>query len=213
MDGNRRWAKKRGLPTQAGHAKGADVFRDRVYDLADMGVKNTTFYAFSTENLKRGADEVNGLMRLFETRIDSLRKSAAKNIRLIFIGDLSIFSDKLQKKTAEITEETKDNSGMTCRVALNYGGRAEIIRAVNKITENNENITQRDFSDYLYTKDAPDVDLIIRTGGEKRLSNFLLWQAAYAELYFTDTLWCDFTKDELYKAIEDYGERERRYGR
>jgi len=212
MDGNRRWAKKRGLPTDMGHSKGADVFKERVYDLAELGVKHATFFAFSTENLNRRADEVNGLMRLFESRLDGLTKMAARNIRLIFIGDLSIFSDKLIKKAEEVMKESENNTGMTCRVGLNYGGRAEIIRAVKLSAQSGNGLDEKNFSDYLYTQGAPDVDLIIRTGGEKRLSNFLMWQSAYAELYFTDTLWCDFTKKELIKALDDYAKRNRRYG-
>jgi len=209
MDGNRRWAKKRGLPTDMGHSKGADVFKDRVYDLAELGIKNATFFAFSTENLNRREDEVNGLMRLFESRLNGLAKMATKNIKLVFIGDLSIFSDKLIKKAEEVMKESENNTGMVCRVGLNYGGRADILRAAKNIAGE---ITEESLSGQLYTAGAPDADLIIRTGGEKRLSNFMLWQAAYAELYFTDTLWCDFSKKELYIALEDFSKRNRRYG-
>jgi len=211
MDGNRRWARKRGLPAELGHKKGADVLTDRVYDLAETGVKSATFYAFSTENFNRSADEVNGLMKLFEARLDGLREIATRNVRLMFIGDLSVFSDKLQRKTAEAEAESRANTGLICRIAMNYGGRAEIVRAVKAAASNSE-LTEKSFGDLLYTPDAPDADLIIRTGGEKRLSNFMLWQAAYAEIYFTDTLWCDFTKEELRKALEDYANRNRRYG-
>ncbi|MCL2634776.1 MAG: polyprenyl diphosphate synthase [Oscillospiraceae bacterium] len=214
MDGNRRWAKKRGLPTAMGHLKGADVFKERVHDLSDMGIKHATFFAFSTENLNRRADEVSGLMRLFESQLDELMKTAEKDIRLIFIGDLSVFTDKLQKKAAQVEQESAGNKGMVCRLALNYGGRAEITRAVSRLIlfSPRGNVTEQEFADELYTKGAPDVDFIIRTGGEKRLSNFLLWQAAYAELYFTDTLWCDFNKDELTIALNDYASRNRRFG-
>lgn len=207
MDGNRRWARRRGLPSEMGHSRGADVFKERAYDLAEMGVKQATFFAFSTENLKRRADEVNGLMRLFESRLDGLKKMAANSIRLIFIGDLSIFSDKLVRKAEEAMKETENNKGLICRVALNYGGRAEIIRAFGNA--GGGELSEESFADYLC---APDVDLIIRTGGERRLSNFMLWQSAYAELYFTDTLWCDFTKEELCKALGDYAKRNRRFG-
>jgi len=202
MDGNRRWAKKRLLPVAMGHKKGAEVFRERVTDLSQMGVQNVTFYALSTENLNRAQDEVNNLMRLFESQLDDIKKMTNdENIRLMFIGDLSVFPPQLQSKMQDAQLQSADKTGLTCRLAVNYGARAEIASAVKRCGN--------DFVDML----APDVDLIIRTGGEKRLSNFLLWQAAYAELYFTDTLWCDFTKEELNKALEDYSKRNRRLGK
>jgi undecaprenyl diphosphate synthase len=207
MDGNRRWAKKRLLPVAMGHKKGAEVFRERVYDLSALGIKNVTFYALSTENLNRSEDEVKNLMRLFESQLNDLEKITDEdNVRLKFIGDLSVFSDKLQAKTAQVEAHSSANTGMVCRIALNYGARAEIIQAAKDC---GGEITERIFNECL----SPDVDLIIRTGGEKRLSNFLLWQAAYAELYFTDVLWCDFTKEEMLKALDDFANRNRRLGK
>lgn len=214
MDGNRRWAKKRMLPAANGHKKGADVFRERVKDLSGLGIKHATFYALSTENLMREKDEVDNLMRLFESQLDNLEKITNENdVRLIFIGDLSPFPDSLREKMQKAEQGSADNRGTVCRLAVNYGAKAEIIRAVGLIKGANVDLTPEKFSEYLYTKGAPDVDLIIRTGGEKRLSNFLLWQAAYAELYFTDTLWCDFSEKELIKALDDYAVRDRRHGK
>ena len=202
MDGNRRWAKKRLLPVAMGHKKGAEVFRERVKDLSQMGVSNATFYALSTENLNRTQDEVDNLMRLFESQLDDIAKMTnSENIRLMFIGDLSVFPDSLQSKMQDAQLQSAERTGLTCRLAVNYGARAEITSAVKQ--------HGNDFADFL----TPDVDLIIRTGGEKRLSNFLLWQAAYAELYFTDTLWCDFSKEEMNKALEEYKNRNRRLGK
>jgi undecaprenyl diphosphate synthase len=203
MDGNRRWAKARLLPAVMGHKRGADVFRERVCDLSSLGIKNVTFYALSTENLSRSEDEVSNLMKLFEAQLDDVSKMTnSENIRLRFIGDLSVFSDSLREKIQRAEKESADMTGLTCTLALNYGAKDEIMRAVNSHGCR--------FYEVLH---SPEVDLIIRTGGEKRLSNFLLWQAAYAELYFTDTLWCDFSKDELVKAIEDYSSRNRRLGK
>ncbi|MCL2036717.1 MAG: polyprenyl diphosphate synthase [Oscillospiraceae bacterium] len=214
MDGNRRWAKKRLLPAAMGHKKGAEVFRERVTDLAAIGVANVTFYALSTENLQRNEDEVKHLFRLFETQLYDLdRLTNEHDIRLSFIGDLSVFSDKLLRKMQSVEKDSGDNKGLTCRLALNYGGKAEIVRAANEIRLSGIVADESAFEGFLYTKGAPDVDLVIRTGGEKRLSNFLLWQAAYAELYFTDTLWCDFSKKELQSALDDYSGRNRRMGK
>jgi undecaprenyl diphosphate synthase len=212
MDGNRRWARKRLLPAAAGHKKGADVLRERVYDLAARGIGCTTFYALSTENLNRSADEVANLMRLFEANMDDLQRiTDDANVRLRFIGGLSVFSAELQARMFDVAVRSERNTGMLCQIALNYGAKAEIVRAARLLAETGKEITEPAFTEYLCT--ATDVDLIIRTGGERRLSNFLLWQAAYAELYFTDTLWCDFTKSELDKALDEYANRNRRHGR
>lgn len=217
MDGNRRWARKRMLPVSMGHKKGAEVFRERVSDLAARGVQNATFFALSTENLNREEGEVKNLLRLFESQLDDLERiTNDEDIRLTFIGDLSVFPDAIREKMEKAERGSRDNSGMVCRLAINYGAKAEITRAVRLIKQSGtdeNNITESLFDNYLYTADAPEVDLIIRTGGEKRLSNFLLWQAAYAELYFTDTLWCDFSSDELTKALNDYAARNRRRGK
>ena len=202
MDGNRRWAKKRLLPAAMGHKKGAEIFRERVTDLARMGVKNATFYALSTENLSRSKGEVDSLMKLFESQLDDILQLANdENIRVLFAGDLSVFSASLLAKIERAHEKSANATGLICTIAMNYGARDEITRFVKSHGV--------DFADKLIL----DVDLIIRTGGEKRLSNFLLWQAAYAELYFVDTLWCDFSKQELQKALDDYANRNRRLGR
>jgi undecaprenyl diphosphate synthase len=202
MDGNRRWAKKRLLPAAMGHKKGAEVFRERVRDLSQMGVKNATFYALSTENLQRSAGEVESLMKLFESQLEDISCLANdEKIRLLFIGDTSVFSEKLQRLISTAERDSAVQTGLVCRIAINYGARDEIVRAVKACGDS--------FADKL----VPDADLIIRTGGERRLSNFLLWQAAYAELYFTDTLWCDFDRRELVKALEDYSNRNRRLGK
>jgi undecaprenyl diphosphate synthase len=208
MDGNRRWAKKRLLPAAAGHKKGAEILRERVYDLAEIPeIASTTFYALSTENLNRSADEVENLMRLFESKMDELERiSDDANVRLRFIGDLSVFSASLRARMSEVTERSATNTGMVCNMAMNYGAKAEIARAAELVSAHG-----RDISEHLYIPE--NIDLIIRTGGEKRLSNFLLWQAAYAELYFTDTLWCDFTQKELNKALDEYAGRVRRMGK
>ena len=218
MDGNRRWAKKRLLPPQMGHKKGAEVFRERLRDLASIGVAHATFYALSTENLNRERDEVSHLMRLFESQLDDLEAiTNDDDVRLVFIGDLSVFPDDIRRKMENAQHASRDNKGTVCRLAVNYGGKAEIVRAARAMCQSSDTISEQDFerelAKSLYTEDAPAVDLIIRTGGEKRLSNFLLWQAAYAELYFVDTLWCDFTKKELLKALDEYAARNRRLGK
>ena len=224
MDGNRRWARKRLLPVAMGHKKGAETFRERVSDLAKLGVKHATFYALSTENLQRDSSEVSNLLRLFESQLDDLRRLTNEDdIRLAFIGDLSVFDDKLRSKIEGIERDCADNRGLVCRLAVNYGAKAELLRAAKLYAANptfNHTVTKAAcdsdfdaFENCLYTADAPPVDLIIRTGGEKRLSNFLLWQTAYAELYFVDTLWCDFNKDELTKALNEYAARNRRHGK
>jgi undecaprenyl diphosphate synthase len=187
-----------------GHKKGAEVFRERVRDLSEMKIENATFYALSTENLKRSQDEVESLMKLFESQLSDIQKmSNDLQIRIKFIGDLSVFSAKLQGLMRECEDGSAYRTGLTVRLAVNYGAKAEILRAAGM---------SGGFEKNLYTYDAPDVDLVIRTGGEKRLSNFLLWQAAYAELYFVDTLWCDFSRQELQKALDDYTSRKRRFG-
>jgi undecaprenyl diphosphate synthase len=186
--------------------------------LASLGIKHATFYALSTENLNREEGEVKNLMHLFESQLDDLERiTNDDDIRLMFIGDLSVFPDEIREKMEKAERGSADNGGMVCRLAVNYGAKAEIVRATRAVAGTryiaSDEINESTLADYLYTKGAPDVDLIIRTGGEKRLSNFLLWQAAYAELYFVDTLWCDFSKEELIKALDDYAGRSRRLGR
>lgn len=221
MDGNRRWAKNRGLPTSSGHSRGAEVFKNLALYCNKIGLKHLTVYAFSTENWKRSSSEVSALMFLFKKYLKSvMRDFKNENIRLSFIGEISKFSNDIQKLIETIETETKDRTGMHLNIAMNYGGRSEIINAVKNLQrdfENSENknisdLTEEKFSSYLYTENQPDVDLLIRTGGEKRISNFLLWQSAYAELYFTDVLWPDFSEKIFDEAINEYFNRNRRFG-
>lgn len=213
MDGNGRWAKKRGLARSFGHMEGAKTLRNVLEYLTEIGVKYLTVYAFSTENWNRPQDEVSTLMKLFLKYIKNERKNMMKNkIRFFVSGRKNNVSEKLQNEIERLEEETKGNDRITLNIAFNYGSRAEIVDAVNRIIEDGkENITEEDFSKYLYN-DFPDPDLVIRTSGEMRISNFLLWQIAYSELYITDTLWPDFDEKEIDKAIESYNQRERRFG-
>ena len=220
MDGNGRWAKKRGLPRSAGHAAGAKTFERIVEDAGNIGIKIVTVYAFSTENWQRPKDEVEALMRLLEDYLDNgLAKLAGKNTAIKFIGDVSVFSAEFQEKICHVEKATKDNSGLLINVALNYGSRNEIASAVKDIALQVKNgelsvdeINEDTISSHLYTRGLPDPDLIIRPSGECRLSNFLMWQGAYSELWFSNCLWPDFSKDELLKAISDYQKRNRRFG-
>ena len=213
MDGNGRWAKKRGLARSFGHMEGEKTLRKALEYLTEIGVKYLTVYAFSTENWNRPQDEVSTLMKLFLKYIKSERKNMMKNrIRFFVSGRKNNVPEKLQKEIEKLEEETKNNDKITLNIAFNYGSRAEIVDAVNKIIKDGkENITEEDFSKYLYN-DFPDPDLVIRTSGEMRVSNFLLWQIAYSEFYITDTLWPDFDEKEIDKAIESYNQRERRFG-
>lgn len=218
MDGNGRWAKQRGLPRIAGHREGAESVRAVLKACAEFGVKYLTVYAFSTENWARPRDEVDFLMNLFSQTIDREIDELMKNkVRLRFLGRLERFSETLQKKMNEAMEKTKGNDRITLNVMVNYGGRAEIIDAVNRVIKEYQGksriITEDEFSKYLYTLDMPDPDLLVRTASEMRVSNFLLWQIAYAEIYVTPTLWPDFRREQLIEAIEAYQERERRFGK
>jgi undecaprenyl diphosphate synthase len=217
MDGNGRWARKRFLPRVAGHKRGVETVRDLVKQCAKLNVKYLTLFAFSSENWRRPEDEVSFLMALF---MDALKREVTKlhenNIRLILIGDQSKFNAELvaQIKTAE--KLTAKNTGLTLTIAANYGGRWDILNATNQMVSNNPNktdFTEEDLAPYLAMHYAVEPDLFIRTGGEKRVSNFLLWQLAYTELYFTDTLWPDFDDKAFQLAIQSYQERERRFGR
>ncbi len=213
MDGNGRWAKKRGLPRSAGHSAGAKVFRRSVEDFRALGVKYLTYYAFSTENWKRPADEVDALMRLLQSYLDDIRKMAQKNTRIFFAGDKSAFSDNIIDRLEEIERVSENNDGLYLCIGLNYGGRAEILRAAKRLSAGDiQNATEDDFERLLYTSPMPSADLIIRTGGEQRLSNFLIWQSAYAELYFTDVLWPDFEKKDIIAALDWFAGRQRRFG-
>ena len=221
MDGNRRWAKKRGLPVIAGHEKGAETLTEIVKAAKDLGIKYVTVYAFSTENWKREKAEVDGLMNLLRQYLEkSFKELEENNARIMFIGEREMLADDIVNKMQQIEMRTAQNSEITLCVALSYGGRQEIVSAAKKIAElaqngelNIKDIDEKKFSDMLYTKDLPDPDLLIRTSGEERISNFLLWQLSYSEFCFSDTLWPDFSKEELVGIIDDFYQRERRYGK
>lgn len=216
MDGNGRWAKKRGLPRQAGHRQGAENLRPIVNACVEFGVKILTIYAFSTENWGRPESEIKALMRIFarvlDQEIDDLNE---QGVCLHHLGDLSGIEPKLQEKVRRAIELTKDNDTLILNVAFNYGGRAEILHAVKMMLEDNispDDLDEELFSSYLFTAGLPDPDVVIRTSGELRISNFLIWQAAYAEYYPTPALWPDFGREELYDAIVAFNQRERRFG-
>lgn len=220
MDGNGRWAQKRGMPRTAGHSAGSEAFQNAAEYLNDLGVKYFTVYAFSTENWKRPEEEVGAIMGLLDRYLrKAIREMNEKNIRLCFFGDLEPLSDSLKQLIAETNEISRHTTGMQVNVCLNYGGRAEIARAARLLAQEcaegrlqPEDITEAAISRKLYSADIPDPDLMIRPGGELRLSNFLLWQNAYTEFYFTDTLWPDMDEAELDRAIAAYQSRKRRYG-
>lgn len=220
LDGNGRWAKKRGLPRSLGHKEGCKVVEKTVEDAARLGIKYLTVYGFSTENWKRSTEEVGALMQLFRYYMVRLLKIAkANNVRVLMIGERSRFDKDIIEGINRLEDETKDNSGLTFVIAVNYGGRDEIVRAVKKIMADAaqkkalpEDMNEEAFASYLDTAKIPDPDLLIRTSGELRLSNYLLWQLAYTELYVTDCLWPDFNMEELKKAIAAYNSRERRFG-
>lgn len=221
MDGNRRWAKKRGLPAVVGHKKGAEVLIDTAKAVKSFGVKFMTVYAFSTENWQRDKEEVDGLMNLLRNYLDnSFKELEENNVKIVFIGERNMLAADIVAKMAKIEDKTRQNDGMTLCVALSYGGRQEIVAASKKIAElvqsgslKPENIDVSTFSSMLYTAEIPEPDLLIRTSGEQRISNYLLWQLAYSEMYFSQTLWPDFSKSELKDIIEIYNKRERRYGK
>ena len=215
MDGNGRWASRRALPHSAGHAAGAETFRRVATYCKDIGIEYLTVYAFSTENWKRSADEIETIMALLEKYLyESLEKMERDKVKMKFLGDITVLSPKLQNLIAETEKLSKKFDGVQVNICLNYGSRDEIIRAVERYAADTSKqpLTEESFSKYLYTAEIPDPDLIIRPSGEKRLSNFLLWQSAYSEYYFTDILWPDFSKHELDRAIVAYQARERRYG-
>ena len=220
MDGNGRWAKKRGLPRSVGHREGAKTFRKITRYCSDIGVKYLTVYAFSTENWKRPEEEVSALMKLFKSYLnEALEDFKDDSIVVKFIGDKSHFSEDLQNLMIENEESSKDRDGMVLNIAMNYGSRDEIIRAVKNISSDvkngkldTEKIDEQLFSDYLYTAGQPDPDLIIRPSGEYRISNFMLWQAAYTEFVIMNKLWPDFEKSDLDEAINIYSQRNRRFG-
>ena len=217
MDGNGRWAKSKGKLRIFGHKNGVKAVRDTVEGAAEIGIKYLTLYAFSSENWNRPEKEVNALMTLLVSAINKETKTLMdNNIRLSTIGDINKLPSKAQKELQEAIIKTKDNTRMTLVLALSYSGRGEIINAVQNIIKDGkepEEINEATFQQYLTTKSVPDPELLIRTSGEYRISNFLLWQIAYSELYFTDTLWPDFRRADLYKAILNYQNRERRFGK
>jgi|SRR5690606_21744738 len=217
MDGNGRWATKRFMPRVAGHVKGVEAVRGVVEACARQGVEYVTFFAFSSENWRRPADEVSTLMRLFVTALErEVAKMHANGIRLRIVGDLSRFDDKLQKLILNAERKTEVNTRLTVTICANYGGRWDIMQAVNRMLAAHPGVTdfsEEELAPYLSMAYAPEPDLFIRTGGEERISNFLLWQLAYTELYFTDTHWPDFDADALAQAIASYQQRERRFGR
>ena len=217
MDGNGRWATKRYLPRVAGHVQGVKAVRGIVEACAERGVEYLTLFAFSSENWRRPADEVSLLMRLFVNALErEVDKMHANEIRLKVVGDLSRFDAKLQEKIEEAQRKTEDNRRLTVTVCANYGGRWDILQAVEKMLAANPGLaapTEEQLAPHLALAYAPEPDLFIRTGGEERISNFLLWQLAYSELYFTDTYWPDFNAEALDLAIASYRQRERRFGR
>ena len=214
MDGNGRWAKARGLPRPAGHKKGADTVRTVLNACRDAGVRYLTVYAFSSENWRRSHEEISDLMQLLQHYLhQELQTLHENNVRLRFIGDLTQLSSEIQTQLSEAQDLTKKNTAFHFTIALSYGARDELVRTLKKLIVAGEaNITEDTISAALDTADMPDPDLLIRTGGEQRLSNFLLWQSAYTELYFTDTLWPDFDQKAFNQALENFATRERRYG-
>ena len=220
LDGNGRWAKKRHMPRTYGHKVGSQVVEDMLSVVDDLGVKYFTVYAFSTENWKRSTEEVSTLMGILRTYLkDCVKKSMKNNVRCRVIGRREELSDDIVDSIINLEEKTKNNTGLNFTIAINYGGRDEITRAVKKIAAkvksgeiSCDDITEETISGYLDTWELPDPDLLIRSSGEQRLSNYLPWQLAYTEFYFTDTLWPDFNREEMIKAFEWYNKRERRFG-
>lgn len=221
MDGNGRWAAKRGLPRSLGHKKGAERVQEIARAAGEMGIKYLTLYAFSTENWQRSAEEVDALMGLLRQYLKSELSELQKNgVRIIFIGERDMLPADISEAMYRLEAETQNNDKMTLCIALSYGSRQEIVGAVRKIAAlskrgdiSPEEIDEKMFSDMLYTKGIPDPDLVVRTSGEQRVSNYLLWQLAYAEFYFSDVLWPDFDCEELEKIVKNFQTRERRYGK
>ncbi len=212
MDGNRRWAKEKGLDSFGGHIQGRDKIKDLLTWAQDAGVKEITLYAFSSENWKRSPEEVSFLLNLLESSFDEwIQDAQEKNVKIRVLGNRNKFSKKFQEKIVEIEEKTKGGEKGTLVFALSYGGREEILAAVNAL-DRSRRVTAEEFSKALWSAGLADPDLIIRTGGEKRLSNFLPWQSVYAELFFTDTKWPDFSEEEFKDILAQYAQRQRRFG-
>lgn len=220
MDGNGRWAKSRGLPRRMGHAAGAETFRTIATYCRDIGIRYLTVYAFSTENWKRPAEEVSAIMDLLKKYLlEAIRDMEKEQVRFVFFGDLSPLPPELRKLAEETQERSKAYTGSQVNICLNYGGRDELLRAARAFARDcaqgdaaPEELTEQSFEGYLWSAGVPDPDLVIRPSGEERISNFLLWQSAYAEFYFTPVNWPDFTKEELRKALAAYQSRSRRFG-
>ena len=216
MDGNRRWAKEHCLPSAMGHKKGVDALKKVVKGAHNFGVKYLTLYAFSTENWNRNQEEVDFLMGLLASTIKNELKELHQNdVKLKFIGDLKGLHSNLQKILAEAEATTKDNTGVNLQIAINYGARNELVNAIKELVKDNiapDKIDEETLKNYLYTKNIPDPDLLIRTGGEMRVSNYLLWQIAYSEIYITKKYWPEFDENELQISIEEFNKRQRRYG-
>lgn len=213
MDGNGRWAQKRSMPREYGHTVGAATFKRIVRHCGDIGIKTVTVYAFSTENWSRPQKEVDSIMKLLSEYVDTAaREMDINKTRFRFIGDRSAFSKELTEKIERL-EKVSENNDLLLNIALNYGSRNEIVHAFNELlAQGRESVSEKDISDKLYTSHCPDPDLIVRTGGDIRISNFLLWQAAYAELYFTDVLWPDLKNEDVDEAVRVFYSRKRRYG-
>lgn len=214
MDGNRRWAKERNLPSAVGHKKGVDALKKAMRACDDFGIKYLTVYAFSTENWNRKPEEVNFLMDLLgQTLKNELKEMHENNVEISFIGDTTKLSDKLQEILKNAVETTKNNTGVNLQIAFNYGSRDEIVHAVQAIVnEGIQDITEKTISEHLYTKNIPDPDLLIRTGGEMRVSNYLLWQIAYSEFIVIPDFWPEFDKTKLAECVKEFANRNRRYG-
>ena len=220
LDGNGRWAKSKGMPRNYGPVRGAQNLEVICRDAYNMGIKYLTVYLFSTENWKRSPDEVDALMKLFRRYTKTcIRTARDNNMKVRVLGDPTALADDLQESLKKLVESSKDNTGLNFQIAINYGSRDEIVRAIRKVAADcvdgqlkPEEITEERFSGYLDTAEVPDPDLLIRTSGEQRLSNYLMWQLAYTEFYFTEVPWPDFHEEELRKAIEQYNNRDRRYG-
>lgn len=219
MDGNGRWAKKRGLPRSMGHNEGAAVFKKTINWCRELGIECGTFYAFSTENWNRPKDEIRNIMNLLRRYIVDIRAYAKENVRIVILGDISAFDADIQENLLDIMRTSENNNGFIAGIALNYGGRAELARACRQIAQecvlgniSAQNVDENEIESRLYTSMMPPLDLVIRPSGEERLSNFLIWQAAYAELVFLDVLWPDFTKKDLKSAIDIFQNRNRRFG-
>lgn len=214
MDGNRRWARSKGLPTLEGHRKGFDKFNEVIRWIDKAGIKNAIFYAFSTENWNRSKEEISYLMELFESAFRSIEEAHKKEMRIRFLGQIERLPKMLQKIMKQVESETETYTKGCVGIAVSYGGRADIVQATNKLVKlGKTDISEEDFAKQLWTNDMPDPDIIVRTGDAMRLSNFLTWQSAYSELYFTKTTWPDFDKKEFDAILEEFENRERRMGK